>query len=547
MTDDNKPTGDPANENQLNIDPLDDAISFNSEAAAEAIKKYLATNAIAREQISQMISAFNSSDAFNAARETMARASANLVEISKVITSSFSTMHDYFNSDEWKKLRESFKDILEFADEFTELTPYLEEELKKPEYEGKTIDDLFNEIRADDSEPAADSLLMRALTAARAARDEQATIDAQQAGRELRRQLRTNAEKQGAIMTLRNDALPVFSARDLWDAFAPGRISKMGKLSPDAIDKQTGRINKTNLDKGDIIPLTATEISYKAFMLLNAILANSVENFREYFISDGSITFYVKGVLDNLEIDPRIKDDMQLTLDRKTAGVLYLEKQFEPLLTFIGTTPDGSRYSVFSYDGYNVDSDTMTIRSPYLFRLWRTTQIDYQGRKREKEKSIAAGKKPLKSAMRPLEVNTLFKGTAYKEDDTVLEIATYITNVLLNAGKGAHKTEITFKTITKKCPRLHERLQELEKLPNTEKLPDGKRRNNSARYNSELRKIARAYSLIMNPEKCDALSCFEFKKFTPTREKDGKTELIPPTKSTLNEKIVIEWNRIDRD
>lgn len=438
--------------------------------------------------------------------------------------------------------------VLEFMAEIDELRPFLEEELKKPEYDGRTLDDLLAGTEEDITDAAfEDTLLMQAITAARAAKEAHAVIDAQNAGRQLRRQLKENAKKHGAVMELRGEILPVFSSEILWDAFSPGRISKMGELCRDAIDAETGRLETGNLKQGAIIPINALDISFKALMLLNSITANSVENYRQYFIQDGAITFYVKGVLDDLGVDPRIRNDMQLNFDRKTAGVLYLEKQLEPLLSLIGTAPDGSRYSILSYDGYNVDSDTMTIRTPYLFRLWKDTQVKYSIRKQARELRISEGKKPLKKDLKPLEVNSLFKTLAYKEDDAVLEIAVYITNILLKAGKGAHKTEISFKTLIKNCPRLQERLSELEALPNTEKLPDGKRRNNVARYNTELRKIAKAYNLIMDTDKCEALNHFQFVKFTPTKEDGGSRKLIPPTKSTLDGKIYIEWSRISTD
>lgn len=473
------------------------------------------------------------------------------VIMNETIQTAIKPLSDLFPA--FTELRESMaklranNPIFMLFDEITgDLAPYIDEELKNPQYNGKTIDELWEDAEENDNGLFSEnSQLMQAVKAAREAKAREDIIAAQNAGRALRRQIKENAERKGAIMELRNDgALPVFSQKDLWDAFAPGRISKIGTLAPDMINKKTGQIEKISLEQGDILPLNATEISYKAFLLLNAILANSVENFREYFISNGSITFYVKGVLDRLDVDPRVRNNMQLDFDRKTAGVLYLEKQFEPLLSFIGTTPDGSRYSVFSYDGYNVESDTMTIRTPYLYQLWKITQTTFAERKKDKEQRIANGKKPLKNDLKPLEINTLFKGTAYKEDDAVLEIATYITNVLLNAGKGAHKTEISFRTLIKNCPRLQEKLDEIGRRPNTEKLPDGKKRNNTARYNVELRKIARAYSLIMTQEKCDALKYFEFIEFTPTKENDGKLEFIPPTKSTLDGKITIKFRRI---
>ena len=463
-------------------------------------------------------------------------------------------------------VRESISNFLENNPAFVlydeingDLLPYITEELKKPQYDGKDIAELWEEAQESDGGLfSEESRLMQAVKAARAAKGQAATIAAQTAGRVLRRQTRENAENKGAIMELRNNgALPVFSEKTLWDAFSPGRISQMGKLAPDAINKKTGRVEKIEFEKGDIIPLPANNISYKAFMLLNAIMANSVADYRKYLVSGGAIRFYVKGVLDQLEVDARIHGDpQQIELDpnqieldrhdknRKTAGALYLEEQLKPLLLFVGTTPDGSRYSVLNYEGYDIESDTMTIRSPYLFQLWKATQAAFAGRKKAKEQRIADGKKPLKADLKPLELNTLFKRSAYKEDDTVLEIATYITNVLLNAGKGAHKTKIKYRTLINNCPRLRERLEAIENQP---KEADGKKINKTAHYNSTLRKIARAYTLIMTPDKCDALKHFEFKEFSPTKEKGGRREFIPPTKSTLDGEIYINWRRIDPD
>lgn len=83
----------------------------------------------------------------------------------------------YFSTDEWHKVRATLAEIaaaapaiLEFADELTALEPYLTEELKKPEYDGKSIDDLFVEAEIDDDgRPAAGSLFAQALEAARTA------------------------------------------------------------------------------------------------------------------------------------------------------------------------------------------------------------------------------------------------------------------------------------------------------------------------------------------------------------------------------------------
>lgn len=536
--------GDP-----LPIDPDTGEIDTGKLTAEQLTEIKKAIKPIAETFIEVSPGIKNIRDSVNRLQEQIRKSSG----IEKMQTA-FETLSKSLVTDEMRDLlremRENLQPIQDLIDELDELKTFIKAELKKEEYGGLTFDNLMEytpgELLEMKTDP--DSLFYKVLEAARAAKAEaDAIIAEQQAGRDRRRQLKKRAAESGAIMELRGGNMPVFSDRELYDAFAPGRIARIGTLPPEKIDDKTGQIVSYGLQDGDIIPVNAADISYKTFMLLNAIMANSVDNYREYFVKDGAITFYVKGVLDKIDVDARIKTDEQLNVDRKTAGVLYLEKQLEPLLLFVGTTPNGSRYSVLNYEGYDADADTITIRTPYLYELWKATQQAFSDRKRRKEKRIAEGKKPQKNDLKPLQVNSLFKGTAYKEDDTVLEIATYITNVLLNAGKSnsVKTTEIKYSTLIKNCPRLNEKLKEIEARPNSELLPDGRRRNNTAIYNTELRKIARAYKLIMNREKCDALNHFEFVSFMPSKEKNGKVEFIPPTKSTLKEKITIKWRRID--
>ena len=428
--------------------------------------------------------------------------------------------------------------ITSFFTAMREFLPILIEELEKdPEIANlNPIDMASNQKFREIVDRAAD----------RAANIEtKSLVEAQQEGRDKRRLIKEKAIEQNAIMELRSGGnMPFFSQRELWDAFAPGRISKLGTINPDAIDAKTGMLMLDKIDAGDIMPLNAADISYSTFLLLNTIQANSVENYREYFIADGAIKFYVKGVLDSINVDPRIKSDAQLNLDRKTAGVLYLEKIFEPFLGYIGTTDNGSRYSVLNYEGYDAASDTITIRTPYLFNLWQSTQQRYSERKRNRQERITDGKAPLKKDRVPLEVNSLFKLPAYKEDDAVLEIAAYITNVMITAGGSSKvkKTEISYKKLIKECSRLNEKLTEISSRPNAEQLPDGKIRNNAALYNTELRKIAKAFNLILDPAKCDATNRFDFVDIQPAKiNKAGQIEFIAPTKKKLSEKITILW------
>ncbi len=95
------------------------------------------------------------------------------------MTPNLTSMQNYFRSDEWRNIKESLQEIvtiapawLELAEEMEELSPYLEAELKKPEYDGKVIDELLEEAETDENgDPLETSLFIQALNAARAARD----------------------------------------------------------------------------------------------------------------------------------------------------------------------------------------------------------------------------------------------------------------------------------------------------------------------------------------------------------------------------------------
>ena len=466
------------------------------------------------------------------------------------------TIKAYLNSDAVRNSMRSFIDtmqpvldnlqpIQDLIDEIRELEPYLEKELNRPEYGEQTLENIMDNYTAFellDLRNDPDSFFARAVEAAWGRYD---IVKAQTEGRQARHAMKDIAQKSGAIMKI-SGGLSFFSDKELWDAFAPGRICKMGMLDEGDIDKETGRVTKIYLDPGDVETLEPREISLKTFTMLSSIIKSTVDNVNSEFVKGGNITFYVKGVLADLTDDPRTLYDNQLNLDRKTAGALYLERQFEPLQGYIGTTGNGSRYSVFNYIGYDALSDTMTIQSPYLYQLWHSTQESYFERLQNLEASREKNKRPAALDLKPLEINSLFKGKAYSTNEITWEIAVYITNVLLTAGNTGKqkKTELKYRTIIKNCPRFSERLAEIEARPVTEILPDGKKRNNADSYNKELRKIKSAFDLILDEDKCSATSVYDFISISPSKKKkNGGIEVIAPTKSRLDDKLTIVWQR----
>lgn len=437
--------------------------------------------------------------------------------------------------------------------ELAELLPYIETLAASPELQdkgtttGEILDALEFEGTDKDGHIIPGSKWETLILTARALKEKDDTAKAQTESRKQRRETRENAQKANAIMTLQDGRLPIVSAEILWDAFGPGKIFEIGTMNPAYIDK-TGRVMKSTFDDGEIIPTEQTA-PIQAYLILSAITANSVENVREEFVKSGDLTFYVKGVIDQLSNDPRgllpadIADDGQLDINRKTAAVLYLENLFKPLQTKIGMMPNGSRYSVFNYKEYDADNDTMTINTPYIYQLLKGTQAAYMARKESIKAARIEGKQPRQEDYKPLELNSLLKGPAITEDAATLEAALYITNIMLAAGSGKNKkTDLIFKTLVDHCPTMKQRIAEIEASD---------RQNKAAFINRELQKIGKAIALILNPEKCTATTYFEIISIDPSKKLDHrkgekdlrkKMQFISPTRSKLTEKLVIKWN-----
>ena len=433
-------------------------------------------------------------------------------------------LQDYARSDDIIAAQEVLTEV-------GELYSHIAEVLKSDTYD-ETIEDILEkyslrELAQARHDPSSDFYAIM----------ESANVRARlENGRKDRKAIKENAISKNAIMELKG-GYPFFSDSEYSDAFTNSRICKMGEMMGEEDLDASGKVTRS-INDGDIIELAAADVSIQAFMLLNAVLANSVENVRENFIQDGKITFYVSGVLKKVTSDPRTLRDMQLDINRKTAGVIYLESLFKPLQGYVGLI-DGSRYAVLNYVGYDADSDTMSIQSPYLYQIWRAKQGAYLDRVKDKKHAITDGKKPKKRDYTPLEINQFFHSRAIMADPIIIEIAVYITNVILNAGVSSNKTEIKYRTIIKECPRFRDRLEEIE---NNDAL-----KNKTARYNKELTKIKRAFDLISDKTKCSFLDYYEITKLEPSKTTDGKSEFSPPTKRMVNDgKLVIRWKYLKK-
>lgn len=127
------------------------------------------------EEYGKIIAAAMRSPAMEAMQNMVITMQTNLERV----TRTFQSMQDIFDASRWDSTRQMLEEIaatapalLDLMQEVSELTPYLEAEIQKPEYEGKTLDDLLSEAETgSDGLPVDDSIVMQAIAAARAARD----------------------------------------------------------------------------------------------------------------------------------------------------------------------------------------------------------------------------------------------------------------------------------------------------------------------------------------------------------------------------------------
>ena len=139
------------------------------------IHKQYAINSAAVEEYGKIIAAAMRSPAMEAMQNMVITMQTNLERV----TRTFQSMQDIFDASRWDSTRQMLEEIaatapalLDLMQEVSELTPYLEAEIQKPEYEGKTLDDLLAAAETgSDGLPTTDSLFLKALAAARAARD----------------------------------------------------------------------------------------------------------------------------------------------------------------------------------------------------------------------------------------------------------------------------------------------------------------------------------------------------------------------------------------
>ncbi|WP_298069771.1 hypothetical protein [uncultured Mailhella sp.] len=382
---------------------------------------------------------------------------------------------------------------------------------------------------------------------------------------------RSAAIEKGALMTL-GGHIASYSTDDLKNAlngFSIMRLPDSVKDPKDVIDEATGKLNMLMLQDKALEGITTIHTAF-LMAIVQAVSSTQGDD------TNSTITLYLPAICRELKIDPRTysnrrrpadADELeQLEIpgfsDMRLNAVMDILRPFDPL---VGRTPDGSYYRLLTFISYEADSETLTVSTPYLFKL-----------KALSESAGGAGGRPA--------LNRLLRGEVVNEPNrAAVELANRILYGIVRRGirpdyktyvaepkiskktvrkKGADGQSVTtttvydtsaatitsaaeplkiitykvkYSTLIDDCPQLR---QELEAIEAAE---PGKIKHPAQAYNSKLKNVFEAAFRII-AEKSDAPARYlDFTLPTTTRTvKGAKRQCYEvPTKSTLSRNMII--------
>lgn len=188
-------------------------------------------------------------------------------------------------------------------------------------------------------------------------------IDSEESITQEKASPRSAAVEKGALMTI-GGRIASYSTDDLKDALNAYSIYRL----PSNVDRKqafddTGKLNALMLQDKPLEGLTQIHTAF--FMaVVQAVSLVPIDD------GDNTISFYLPTICRDLRIDPRTYSSKRKAgqdyAEMRLAAMLDIITPFDP---FVGRTPDGSFYRVLTFESYDKDSETMTISTPYCFRL----------------------------------------------------------------------------------------------------------------------------------------------------------------------------------
>lgn len=174
---------------------------------------------------------------------------------------------------------------------------------------------------------------------------------------------RSAAVEKGALMTI-GGRIASYSTDDLKDALNAYSIYRL----PSNVDRKqafddTGKLNALMLQDKPLEGLTQIHTAF----LMAVVQAVSLAPIDD---GDNTISFYLPAICRDLRIDPRTYSSKRKAgqdyAEMRLAAMLDMITPFDP---FVGLAPDGSFYRVLTFASYDKGSETMTLSTPYFYRL----------------------------------------------------------------------------------------------------------------------------------------------------------------------------------
>ena len=389
---------------------------------------------------------------------------------------------------------------------------------------------------------------------------------------------RSAAIEKGALMTI-GGRIASYSTDDLKDALNAYSIYRL----PSNVDRKqafddTGKLNVLMLQDKPLEGLTQIHTAF----LMAVVQAVSLAPIDD---GDNTISLYLPAICRELGIDPRTYSSKRRAgqdyAEMRLAAMLNIITPFDP---FVGRTPDDSFYRFLTFVSYDKDSETMTISTPYFFRLKAIAKQRATGQKHPQLNRLmhsSAVNEPNRAAVEL--ANRILTGivkrgvradyrTYNAEPKKIAETVTRTskgqrttTTTVYDTGSQTDDTPAPSKTVTYKvkyqtliedCPQLKSELDEIingkgkaereaeERNASAEEIKKAREKDKKTipqRVNKKLKDVFTAAFRII-AEKSDAPARYlDFTLPTTIRTVKGKKSKAydVPTKSTLARYMVI--------
>ena len=371
---------------------------------------------------------------------------------------------------------------------------------------------------------------------------------------------RSKAIEKGALMSLGGHvaAYSDYDLRNALNGFSIFRLPSTMDIK-NAFD-QKGMLNMLLMQQIDFIELDKLQSGF----LYAVVLA--VDHYTDY--EKTTVTLYLPEICREMKIDPRTysskrnKSENSLSYaELRLNAMLSILAPFDPL---VGRTPDGSYYRLLTFESYDKESESLTVDTPYLFKLKEITS----GKTRQLQKLLHSdvANEPNTAAVElasRILIGIVDRGVRTPDSKTSKAEQRATKKTTTKTDKNGQKTTTTifydnpgdekqvlpktftytvkYSTLVNECPQLKKELEDIEIRGDKNYQGDKKIARPAQAYNKKLQDVFNAAYRIIT-EKSDAPARyidFELPKMQRTIKGKSCECFEIPTKSTLNRKMVI--------